>query len=89
MKKREALDKLLLETIISNKDKAKKNNEKSVEDDLLDSNWYIQFFESLLTKLIIDSSLEFLGNEIDSENHPLMVQQSIVYGIAFVSIITT
>ena len=67
--KREALDKLLLETIISNKDKAKKNNEKSVEDDLLDSNWYIQFFESLLTKLIIDSSLEFLGNEIDSENH--------------------
>ena len=67
--KREALDKLLLETIISNKDKAKKNNEKSVEDDLLDSNWYIQFFESLLTKLIIDSSLEFLGNEIDSETH--------------------
>lgn len=67
--KREALDKLLLETIISNKDKAKKNNEKSVEDDLLDSNWYIQFFESLLTKLIIDSSLEFLGNEINSETH--------------------
>lgn len=67
--KREALDKLLLETIISNKDRAKKNNEKSVEDDLLDSHWYIQFFESLLTKLIIDSSLEFLGNEIDSETH--------------------
>ena len=67
--KRDTLDKLLLETIISNKDKVKQFNEKSVEDDLLDSSWYIQFFESLLTKLIIDSSLEFLGNEINSETH--------------------
>ena len=42
--KRETLDKLLLETIISNKDKANQANKKSVEDDLVDSNWYIQFF---------------------------------------------
>ena len=63
-KKREDLDRLLLTTIIDNKEHVKKQNIQSKESDLTDKDWYPQFFDSLLTKLIIDSSLNFLTTEV-------------------------
>ena len=63
-KKREDLDRLLLTTIIDNKVHVKKQNIQSKESDLTDKDWYPQFFDSLLTKLIIDSSLNFLTTEV-------------------------
>ena len=61
--KREDLDRLLLTTIIDNKEHEKQNIQ-SKESDLTDKDWYPQFFDSLLTKLIIDSSLNFLTTEV-------------------------